>query len=49
VKVSADNLLNPNRKFELGNDGASPISESSNIISNYKKGVGFSFNIGYTF
>lgn len=49
VKLSADNLLNPNRKFELGNDGASPISESSNIISNYKKGVGFSFNIGYTF
>jgi outer membrane receptor protein involved in Fe transport len=49
VKLSADNLLNPNRKFELGNDGASPISENSNIISNYKKGVGFSFNIGYTF
>jgi outer membrane receptor protein involved in Fe transport len=49
VKLSADNLLNPNRKFELGNDGTSAISESSNLISNYKKGVGFSFNIGYTF
>jgi outer membrane receptor protein involved in Fe transport len=49
LKFSADNILNPNRKFELGKDGTSPIIESSNIISNYKKGTGFSVNLGYTF
>lgn len=49
LKFSADNLLNPDRKFELGNDGTSPIIESSNLISNYKKGVGFSLNLSYTF
>ena len=49
VKFSADNLLNPDRKFELGTDGTSPINEKSNLISNYKKGVGFSLNLSYTF
>lgn len=49
VKVSADNILNPDRKFELGTDGTSPITEKSNLISNYKKGVGFSLNLSYTF
>lgn len=49
LKFAADNLLNPDRKFELGTDGSSPITEDSNIISNYKKGVGFSLSLGYTF
>lgn len=49
VKFSTDNILNPNRKFELGTDGTSPIAEKSNLISNYKKGVGFSLNLAYTF
>ncbi len=49
VKFSADNLLNPDRKFELGKEGTSPITEASNLISNYKKGVGFSLNLSYTF
>lgn len=49
VKFSADNLLNPDRKFELGTNGTSPINEKSNLISNYKKGVGFSLNLSYTF
>lgn len=49
LKFSADNLLNPDRKFELGENGNAPVIESSNLISNYKKGVGFSFNLGYTF
>lgn len=49
LKLSADNLLNPDRKFELGTDGTSIIDEDSNIINNYKKGVGFSVNLGYTF
>ena len=49
LKFTADNLLNPDRKFELGNDGTSPITEASNVISNYKKGVGLSLNLSYTF
>lgn len=49
LKFTADNLLNPDRKFELGKDGTSPIAEDSNLISNYKKGVGFSLNLSYTF
>lgn len=49
LKFSADNLLNPDRKFELGKDGTAPINESSNLISNYKKGVGLSLNLSYTF
>jgi outer membrane receptor protein involved in Fe transport len=49
LKFTADNLLNPSRKFELGTDGTSPISEISNITSNFKKGTGFSVNLGYTF
>ena len=49
LKFSADNLLNPDRKFEQGNDGTSQITEASNIISNYKKGIGLSLNLSYTF
>lgn len=49
LKFSADNLLNPNRKFELGKDGTSQITEASNITSDFKKGIGFSINLGYTF
>lgn len=49
LKFSADNILNPNRKFEQGNDGTSTITEASNLISNYKKGVGLSLNLSYTF
>lgn len=49
LKFTADNLLNPDRKFEQGKDGTSPIAEDSNLISNYKKGVGFSLNLSYTF
>ncbi len=49
LKFSADNLLNPARKFELGTDGTSPITEDSNTISDYKKGVGLSLGLSYTF
>ena len=49
LKFSADNILNPDRKFEQGNDGTSVITEASNVTSNYKRGVGFSLNLSYTF
>lgn len=49
LKFSADNLLDPIRKSEQGNNGTSSIVEQSNITNSYKKGRGFSVNLGYTF
>jgi outer membrane receptor protein involved in Fe transport len=49
LKFSADNLLDPMRKSEQGNNGTSVIIENSTITNSYKKGRGFSINLGYTF
>ncbi|PIF31626.1 TonB-dependent receptor-like protein [Flavobacterium sp. 9] len=49
VKFTADNLLNPARKLEFGNDGTIKVAEESLLAQSYKKGVGFSFKVGYTF
>jgi len=49
LKFSADNLLDPKRSFELGSNSTTPTAEPSSIISDYKKGRGFSINLGYTF
>ena len=49
LKLSADNLLDPKRQSEQGNNGTSVIIEQSAITNSYKKGVGFSINLGYTF
>lgn len=49
VKFSVDNLLNPRYKIELGKESRIPITESDLTIKEYKKGVGFSMNISYTF
>ncbi len=49
VKFTADNLLNPARKLEFGNDGTIKVAEESLLAQSYKKGVGFSVKLGYTF
>ncbi|TDW45876.1 TonB-dependent receptor-like protein [Flavobacterium sp. 270] len=49
VKFTADNLLNPERKLEFGNEGTIKVAEQSLIANSYKKGVGFSLKLGYTF
>lgn len=49
LKLSVDNILNPSYKKELGSKSTLNIIEDSLIVREYKKGVGFSFNIGYTF
>jgi outer membrane receptor protein involved in Fe transport len=49
VKFTADNLLNPARKLEFGNDGTLKIAEESLLANSYKKGIGFSLKLGYTF
>ncbi|HKO77509.1 MAG TPA: hypothetical protein VJU52_09840, partial [Flavobacterium sp.] len=48
LKFSAQNILNPNIKFEQGNDGDAPLMDEA-TIRNYKKGVEFSMSLGYTF
>ncbi|MFV8376224.1 outer membrane beta-barrel protein [Flavobacterium sp. LB1P71] len=49
LKFGIDNILNPSYKKELGSKSTLNISENSLIVREYKKGVGFSFTIGYTF
>lgn len=49
LKLSADNILNPKTRLELGENSKDNFIESSRIIQDYKKGVGFSFNLSYTF
>jgi outer membrane receptor protein involved in Fe transport len=49
VKFAVDNILNPSYKKELGNQSTLNITEDSLIVREYKKGVGFSINLGYTF
>ncbi|SHG69832.1 TonB-dependent receptor [Flavobacterium defluvii] len=49
VKFTADNLLNPVRKLEFGNNGTVKVDEPSLLANSYKKGVGFSVKLGYTF
>jgi hypothetical protein len=49
LKFSSSNLLNPKRQTELGNDGKSIIDEPSNTTISYKKGIGFSASLSYTF
>lgn len=49
VKFSADNILNPLYKIEMGNESKINITEKDLTIKSYKKGVGFSLNLTYTF
>ncbi|MEL1245610.1 carboxypeptidase-like regulatory domain-containing protein [Flavobacterium sp. DGU11] len=49
VKFSAHNILNPKVRFEVGDENRAEFTESSRIISDYKRGVGFSLGLNYTF
>ena len=49
VKFAAENLLNPYYRKELGKNSTIDITEESLIVRDYKRGVGFSVNLGYTF
>jgi outer membrane receptor protein involved in Fe transport len=49
AKFSADNILNPVQKFELGSNNRTAILEDSLIVRDYKRGVGLSLNLSYTF
>ncbi|MEO7978353.1 carboxypeptidase-like regulatory domain-containing protein [Flavobacterium sp.] len=49
VKFTADNILNSWRKREFGNEGTIKVDEESLLANSYKKGIGFSLKLGYTF
>lgn len=49
VKFAAENLLNPYYKIEVGNENRLPILENDLTVKSYKKGIGFSMNLSYTF
>lgn len=49
VKFAVDNILNPKYSVKLGDENKVPINESDLTVRDFKKGVGFSINLGYTF
>lgn len=49
IKFSIDNILNPTYKRELGDKSEISIDESSLLLESYKRGVGFSTSLSYTF
>jgi outer membrane receptor protein involved in Fe transport len=49
AKFSADNLLNPAYQLEMGNESTVNITETSLLQKEYKRGVGLSLSLSYTF
>ena len=49
VKFAVDNILNPYYRKQIGSESTLAITEDSLIVREYKKGIGFSINLGYTF
>lgn len=49
VKFGIDNILNPLYKIELGENSSLPVQENDLTVKDYKRGVGFSLGLGYTF
>jgi outer membrane receptor protein involved in Fe transport len=48
-KFSAHNILNPNVRFEVGEESKSTFAAESRTLQDYKRGVGFSLGLNYTF
>jgi hypothetical protein len=49
VKLALDNILNPSYKIEVGEKSRLPILEKDLTMKEYKRGVGFSLNLAYSF
>lgn len=49
VKFGVENILNPTYKVDLGSESTVKIYESDLTVKDYKRGVGISFGLGYTF
>ena len=49
LKFAVDNILNPSFKRILGNNSKQVINETDLTVRDFKRGIGFSINLGYTF
>ncbi|MES2747554.1 MAG: carboxypeptidase-like regulatory domain-containing protein [Bacteroidota bacterium] len=49
LRFAVDNILNPEYKLEVGDKNRIQLIENSNILENYKRGVGYSLQLSYTF
>ena len=49
AKFAVDNILNPKYQIRVGDASTIKIDETDLTVKDYKKGIGFSFNLGYTF
>ncbi len=49
LKFGVENILNPLYKVQLGDKSKIDIVENDLTVKDYKRGVGFSLNLGYTF
>jgi hypothetical protein len=49
VKFGVENILNPTYKIDLGSDNKIKVYETDLTVKDYKRGVGVSLGLGYTF
>lgn len=49
VKFGVENILNPTYQIKLGDKSTTTIFENDLTVKDYKRGVGFSLGLGYTF
>lgn len=49
LKVGVENILNPTYRIDLGGESKIEIFENNLTVKDYKRGVGFSLGLGYTF
>ena len=49
LKLAVDNILDPIYQIKLGEESTVKITEQDLTVKSFKRGVGFSFNLGYTF
>ncbi|WP_421940777.1 TonB-dependent receptor domain-containing protein [Pedobacter sp.] len=49
LKLGVENILNPTYRVDLGNKSTVQIYENSLTVKDYKRGVGVSLGLGYTF
>jgi len=49
VKFGVENILNPTYRIDLGNESIIPLYENDLTVKDYKRGVGVSLGLGYTF
>ena len=49
LKLAVDNIIDPMYRIKLGEESTVKITEQDLTVKSFKRGVGFSFNLGYTF